>query len=829
MTSSQPEVLHTLAEPVRTRLRSSQILTSLPQVVSELVQNALDASASHIDVGVDCQEWECWVKDDGHGISKSGLELLSKSYETGRYNTSKAYNLSSLDDVCTFGFRGEALSSAADVSCLEISSRTTLSQQTWSIITKNGQCLFNGPAARWRMERPGTVVYLRDVFHNLPIRRNSHPRPSKTMELVCRDIETLALVFPRVSFTLSAIRRPSDVALSDRILNIPKTSTILSAFRHINGRSLADEVDEISMSSGAMKLEGFISLRGALTKAHQYIYINRHPLSPSHHLHRNINHAFTYSSFSRRVRAQCSRRSPHKLDRKPIYALSLTIPPKDIDNCLEPGKSLIHVSNENDVMAFVDSATNEFLRRHRFLSTENMSTPQKRRKIISPDSSWDGASVTVSRQLSSSVAEVPSNASLMVRGAGNLSSSHFDPMNETWKDPNPMSIAETITRHPCPRTLLSREGEDEDASHAIVKLSRISLTAGTSTDDKGEAPLWIVDALKDNSAYFVEEQPIPSIPRQQLQTDFPSEYVMDEAYATRPRRLFDDSFSTLNETSTWSLHRGDISRMKVISQLDRKFIVCVVDAISESTEKSQTPDCAERMLVLVDQHAASERVRVEGYLKDLCHHFLGAGRDGGQSTFRVKLEPPRPVLLSRREASTLRGSTLILGRWGFGLSWPETEDRDQNTDQEVYEQVLVHSVPQVVSEKLLTGDELRNFLREHTEQSGADDVLPAFGSEGQETDQDSPTWHKALRWCPKGLLDLVNSRACRGAIMFNDILSIDQCERLMSQLAETAFPFQCAHGRPSLVALTGTSGSVPRRDGRGREIDWAGGGSLLGL
>ena len=202
---------------------------------------------------------------------------------------------------------------------------------------------------------------------------------------------------------------------------------------------------------------------------------------------------------------------------------------------------------------------------------------------------------------------------------------------------------------------------------------------------------------KDNSAYFVEERPIPSISRQ-LQTDFPSEHAAHEAYATRPRRLFGGPLSILGETSTGSLH--DISRMKVISQLDRKFIVCVVDATGESDESGQTSDCAERILVLVDQHAASERVRVEGYLKNLCHHFLNAGRDGSQSASRVKLEPPRPILLSRREASILRGSTQILGRWGFDLSWPETEDRGWNTDQEVYEQVLVHSVPQVVGEKV---------------------------------------------------------------------------------------------------------------------------------
>jgi len=86
MTSS--EILQPLTEPVRTRLRSTQLLTSLPQVVSELVQNSLDASASHIDIGVDSQEWECWVKDDGHGIARNGLDTLSKGHEAGRYRTS---------------------------------------------------------------------------------------------------------------------------------------------------------------------------------------------------------------------------------------------------------------------------------------------------------------------------------------------------------------------------------------------------------------------------------------------------------------------------------------------------------------------------------------------------------------------------------------------------------------------------------------------------------------------------------------------------------------------------------------------------------------------
>lgn len=72
-----------LPPPVQARLRSTQILTSLPQIISELVQNALDASASAIDIGIDCAEWTIWVRDNGAGISKDGLESLA---EGGRYS-----------------------------------------------------------------------------------------------------------------------------------------------------------------------------------------------------------------------------------------------------------------------------------------------------------------------------------------------------------------------------------------------------------------------------------------------------------------------------------------------------------------------------------------------------------------------------------------------------------------------------------------------------------------------------------------------------------------------------------------------------------------------
>jgi len=79
------QAVNRLPAETTARLRSTIILTSLPQIVSELVQNALDAGARHVNVGVDPVEWTCWVQDDGHGISVENLQTIGMSSDAGRY------------------------------------------------------------------------------------------------------------------------------------------------------------------------------------------------------------------------------------------------------------------------------------------------------------------------------------------------------------------------------------------------------------------------------------------------------------------------------------------------------------------------------------------------------------------------------------------------------------------------------------------------------------------------------------------------------------------------------------------------------------------------
>lgn len=74
-----------LSLATRTKLRSTQILTSLPQIVSELFQNSLDASAKQIEIVVNCAEWSCWVRDNAYGMNQDSLITLGTE---GRYGES---------------------------------------------------------------------------------------------------------------------------------------------------------------------------------------------------------------------------------------------------------------------------------------------------------------------------------------------------------------------------------------------------------------------------------------------------------------------------------------------------------------------------------------------------------------------------------------------------------------------------------------------------------------------------------------------------------------------------------------------------------------------
>ncbi|KAG1815665.1 uncharacterized protein BJ212DRAFT_1357867 [Suillus subaureus] len=824
--------LNQLSAETRAKLRSAQLLTSLPQVVSELLQNSLDARASQVDIGVDCEEWSCWVRDNGAGISKIGLTMIGKGSEEGRYNTSKAYTPASLESVSTFGFRGEALSSMAELCCLEVSSRTSQSRESWSIILKGGKSLYSGPSIRWRRETAGTVVCVRDAFFSLPIRRQSHPSAAKTIDAIKQELEAYALMFPGVSFTLQDDSKSRENASSKgHVLRVPKTRSILAAFRHMYGRALTEHVEEMDATFEDLKVEGFMSLVGARSK---------HPISFCD-LHRLIDSKFSSSTFIKHAYDEGGetnlrssvRRSPRKGEKKPVYVLNLVIPTRLIDNCLEPAKSAVQIEHKNVVTTFLSSVIDLFLIRHGFASgkrgaEEGCDPPPKKRKVSIVSNS--GAQNNVPQPPTSRKAE-PKEARAVFIHPGNISEEI--PQTTIWEDPaaGEMFIVDTRTGNSYSQN--SRHKIDGTDTANVNRVSRISRLLRKSQDPGQGAcsgpthdkmPDWLQEALIANDAYATTEPRIPSLPL------FANQASDDQGCAfVHSNHL--RSGSSSSEHARTRFHKGDLLKAQVINQVDRKFIACLVD-LDHSThrEHGKPPKklaAGGSTLILIDQHAADERVRVERFLTEICSGFL-RHCEGTGSVEVLELSPAVPILLTRHEASRLATTEVrsAFDRWGIrfeGLAKLTSLESECAGDEASggYVQVFVRAIPAIVGDKLLMNDELRDLVKGYLGTLESEEASPPNLSQHKDADNikdDESRWLKALRWCPRELLDLINSKACRGAVMFNDPLSLEQCERLVRHLAATAFPFQCAHGRPSLVPLTHVSIKSGRRSAPA--LDW---------
>ncbi|KAG9317349.1 hypothetical protein JVU11DRAFT_1548 [Chiua virens] len=846
-------VLKKLSAETRAKLRSTQILTSLPTIISELLQNAIDSGASQIDIGVDCTEWSCWVMDNGLGFTKEGLRTIGQDSERGRYNSSKAYTPATLETVSTFGFRGEALASMADLSCLEISSRTIRSRQSWSVIVKAGKSLYAGPSIRWRRESPGTVVSIRDAFFNLPVRRQSHPTPNKTIELIRQEVEAYALVFPNTSFSFqdASKTKESHPLHKSHILKIPMTRSTLAAFRHFYGRAFTEEsvflfgilvhdchgacisqcVEEITATSGQLRIEGFISLVGAYAKLYIVLCldVNKHPISFCD-LHRLIDNRFAASTFAKHAYDEggetslrpSARRSPRKGEKKPVYVLNLIIPVKHIDNCLEPSKSAVELDNKNAVTSFLSETIQSFLVHHSF-------APDKTRHDTTEDGNRRKKRKVVVESLATS--KTPSSASLVEKGGTSNASDHagdipvIDAQKSVWKDPSTGERFILDNRTGNSYHLSTDFTVDRDRNESIgatsgrrtLQIPRlIAEESCCNIDNTGDpVPIWLQEALQANDAFALKEPRIPSLPTLVTQdTDRPS-------FQALPQLSHKLSNSACDPQS-----KDDLRKARIISQVDRKFIACVVDSANDDALGAEENDgrCNDavatggKTLILIDQHAADERVRVERFLKSICRGFLSHQEESGGVETK-QLNPAVPVLLTKHEASRLAALPCFqkaFESWGFRFSGlKETQSRlECETEPDgSYAQVFVSAIPEIVSEKLLLGKEMQELIKGYIGALESRELEPRDpSSQHDSTTLDEETqWLKALRWCPRELVDLINSKACRGAIMFNDPLNIEQCERLVKQLSMTVFPFQCAHGRPTLVPLTRLTGGRKER------------------
>lgn len=165
-----------LDEHVINQIAAGEVVERPASAAKELIENALDAGATEIEVTIEVGgQVSLVVSDDGHGMGRANLERCVL-----RHATSKLRAISDLDTLLTLGFRGEALSSIASVSALMITSRHRDDSSGWELA-----CLFGQPAlVRSQSAAPGTVVSVRRLFENIPARRKFQRAPATEQAVV---------------------------------------------------------------------------------------------------------------------------------------------------------------------------------------------------------------------------------------------------------------------------------------------------------------------------------------------------------------------------------------------------------------------------------------------------------------------------------------------------------------------------------------------------------------------------------------------------------------------------------------------------------------------
>jgi DNA mismatch repair protein MutL len=178
------EVIHLMA--------AGEVIDSLAAVVRELAENALDAGATRISIGIWTEQWRVRVADNGSSMAIADLQQAAQPH-----STSKIQHRSDLWQIFSLGFRGEALHSLAQLSELEICSRQPHETEGWRVTYNH-----RGDVVREETVAiaPGTIVTATHLFGNWLPRRHSLPTPAQQLRTIQLTVQHLALCHPQITW-----------------------------------------------------------------------------------------------------------------------------------------------------------------------------------------------------------------------------------------------------------------------------------------------------------------------------------------------------------------------------------------------------------------------------------------------------------------------------------------------------------------------------------------------------------------------------------------------------------------------------------------------------
>ncbi len=613
--------IHVLDEQTAAKIAAGEVIERPAGVLKELLENAVDAGATTVRIDVEgAGKTLIRINDNGCGMNADDLRACVL-----RHATSKIKQFSDLEQLQTFGFRGEALYSVAAVSHMTLTSCTGEGEGT-RLELHGGNIVSQSPAPAIK----GTTVEIRDLFFNTPARLKFLKSDSYERACLLKVIEESALANWAVAYRVYINGR--------EVYNLPaQTDSAPQAVRQRARAILGEEVADslIYKQFDQMGLELFITPNEKLVNVRdmQYIFINRRPIDC-----KTIQQAI-YKAYQ----------NARPKDRHPAFLVYMNVQPGDFDVNIHPQKREVRFTNENQLFGFILHAAGETIFSH----------TQPVEADIAPDISLPTPAQPAAAHLFTPTAPVATSVSAHPATVGKPSPDAS--WHHPWENKTPTTLRETVAPS-CPVT----------------------------------TPV----------------QPAPPLPAQTAKkaaTDNPADAA-----------------------PSWF-----VGPYHYLGQLQRTYLVF------------ENP----LGLVLIDQHAAQERVLFE--------HYLDAFEQ--RKVTVQKLLFPLHVDLPVSNVETLLSWAPWLQTAGFEIAAfsPKT--------------VLVHTRPHMIRFK---EDDLKEFIVSLAQLVG------------------DPT--KSTETLKRKMVALL---ACKKAIKAHDAISAAEAEALLENMKKCKDGMHCPHGRPCVAQL----------------------------
>lgn len=335
------DIIQLLPDHISNQIAAGEVIQRPASAVKELIENAIDAQATKISLIVkDAGKSLIQVIDNGIGMSTTDARLCFE-----KHATSKIRSIDDLFKIHSNGFRGEALASIAAVAQVEMKTKRAIDEIGTRIVVENSQVLSQEPVSI----PAGTHFSMKNLFYNVPARRNFLKSDAQEMSLIIAEFSRLAIAYPKIEFSLYH---------NDNELYRLPPATSLRRIVDVFGKSYQEKFVPIGEESDILKVSGYVCKPNAAnskSKGKQYLYVNKRYIKSNY-----IQHA-VYAAYKELIQ-------PGDF---PFYVIFIDIDPKLIDINVHPTKQEIKFEDEQLIYGFINASIRRSLTQYNIAPSIN--------------------------------------------------------------------------------------------------------------------------------------------------------------------------------------------------------------------------------------------------------------------------------------------------------------------------------------------------------------------------------------------------------------------------------------------------------------------------